>query len=329
MNDRVFKILHQDGLISDDSFLKLGDSKKNQLFSLHWELKTLLYLGVLLLTSGLSILVYKNIDSIGHQAILLFIAILCTGSFYYCFKKTMPFTLKKVESPNAFFDYILLLGCLSFLTFIAYLQFQYNVFGNRYGLATFLPMLVLFFCAYYFDNIGILCLAITNLAAWLGITVTPLNVLRDNDFDNSVIIVTGLALAVLLTAAADLTKKRSIKYHFAFTYTNFAMHIFFISCIAAMFHFFSYYLLFFLLLLGAALFFYKLALKERSFYFLLIITLYAYFGLSFVVIDLISRMDFMDTGSLYLGALYFIASSTGLVIFLIKMNKKIKSNDSI
>jgi hypothetical protein len=67
-------------------------------------------------------------------------------------------------------DYILLLGCLLLLILIAYLQFQYNVFGNRYGLATFIPMVLLFISAYYFDHIGVLTMAITNLAAWAGIT---------------------------------------------------------------------------------------------------------------------------------------------------------------
>ncbi|MDQ6764326.1 MAG: hypothetical protein M3015_17115 [Bacteroidota bacterium] len=64
------------------------------------------------------------------------------------------------------FDYILLFGCLSLLTFVGYLQFEYNVFGNKWGLATFIPMVVLFMAAYYFDHLGVLILAIVNLAAW-------------------------------------------------------------------------------------------------------------------------------------------------------------------
>ena len=129
---------------------KTNSQSSSNLFSLYWEVKTILYLGTLLLSSGLAILIYKNIDTIGHQIILLFIAAICAGSFFYCFKNKLPFNTSKVFPPNSFFDYVLLMGCFTLVTFIGYLQFQYNVFGDRYGLATFIPMLVLFFTAYFF-----------------------------------------------------------------------------------------------------------------------------------------------------------------------------------
>ena len=66
------------------------------------------------------------------------------------------------------------LAALLLLTFITYLQVQYNVFGDRFGLATFIPMIILFYCAYYFDHLGVLSMAVANLAAWMGIAVTPL-----------------------------------------------------------------------------------------------------------------------------------------------------------
>jgi hypothetical protein len=295
------------------------------LLSVHWETKTLLYLGVLLLTSGLGILVYKNIDTIGHQAILFFIALICAGSFFYCIKNKLPFSVNKVEAPNVYFGYVLLLGCLTFISFIGYLQFAYNVFGNRYGLASFFPMLVLFCSAYYFDHLGVLSLAVTNLAAWLGITVTPMQLLKANDFDNSTIIFTGLFLGALLTALAFFTNKKSIKRHFEFTYSNFGMHVLFISCLAALFHFEITYLLWFLLLVALAYLFYRKAIDQKSFYFLLITTLYSYIGISYAVIRLLSAVNSLDMGAIYLGLLYFIGSGIGIVLFLIHTNKKLKS----
>ena len=326
MNLFLFDQLHADGVIGDGSLekIKLRSAEKN--FSLHWEIKTILYLGVLLLTGGLGILVYKNIDTIGHQAILLFIALVSTGSFFYCFKNKLPFSTGKVASPNSFFDYLLLLACLTFVIFIAYLQYEYNVFGNRYGLATFMPMLVLFFAAYYFDQLGILSLAITNFAAWLGITVTPLKILQSNDFNSSTIIFTGLFLGILLISIAWFTKRRDIKKHFEFIYNNFGTHIVLISCLAAMFHFNRLYLVWFLLLLGIVYYFYRKAIADKSFYFLMIITLYAYIGISHVVIDLLEKFGGFDMGAIYLGLLYFIGSGIGLVVFLMRSNKKIKTS---
>ena len=169
MSQPIFEKLHTEGLLSEESLNKIKALNERKTLSVHWELRTILYLGVLLLASGLGVLIYKNIDSIGHLAILIFIAALCVGGFFYCFKNKLPFSTLKVKAPNSFFDYVLLLACLCFIIFIGYWQFQYNVFSDRFGLVTFIPMVVLFFCAYFFDHLGILSLAITNLAAWIGI----------------------------------------------------------------------------------------------------------------------------------------------------------------
>ncbi len=320
----IFEKLHSDGFISEASFEKIKAQESKQLLSVHWELKTILYLGVLLLTTGLGIIIYKNIDSIGHQAILAFIALLSAGSFYYCYKTKLPYAVEKVEAPNPFYDYVLLLGGLSFITFIGYLQFQFQVFGTRYGLATFIPMLVIFFSAYYFDHLGLLSIAITNLAAWAGIAVTPTRILAQNDFNSQTIIFTGLLLGAVLMGMGVATQKINIKKHFEFTYSNFGTHILFISCLAALFNFEATYLLWFLLLVGICFFFYRKAIKEKSFYFMLLLTLYGYVGLSYVIVRLLFYTGNAEMAGVYLAFLYFIASAIGMIVFLISMNKKLK-----
>ncbi len=325
MDVAIFEKLHGEGLLSDESLEKIKAQSSRQLISLHWELRTILYLGLLLLTSGLGILVYKNIDTISHQAVLLFIALLSAGGFYYCFKHKFPFSIKKVEAPNSFFDYILLLACLCFIIFIGYWQYQFHVFGDKFGLATFIPMAILFFSAYFFDHLGILSMAITNLAAWVGIVVTPTQILKANDFNSSTIIITGLLLGIALLLTGKLTVARNIKTHFEFAYTNFGLHIVFISCLAGLIHFDAVYFLWFIGLLAIAYYFYAEALRVKSFYFLLMLTLYTYTGLSYVIIHILFRTLNTDLTGVYLLLLYFIGSATGLILFLIRMNKKLKA----
>ncbi|MEO7530450.1 MAG: DUF2157 domain-containing protein [Sediminibacterium sp.] len=329
MNKQVFEQLHAEGMIGDSSFAKINLKATLNHLSVHWEIKTLLYLGILLLSGGLGILVYKNIDTIGHQAILLFLAGICIGSFYYCFKNKLPFSTAKVNAPNSFFDYLLLLGCCTFITFIGYLQYQYNIFGNRYALAIFFPMVVLFFTAYYFDHIGILCMAITNLGAWLGIAVTPMELLTSNDFNDSALIYTGLSLGLLLLLVAWGTNKRNIKKHFELTYTNFGTHLVLISCLAALFYFGAVYLAWFIVLLGLVYFLYRKSMQDKSFYFILVVTLYAYIGISYVVLNMLAHFGDDGMGIIYLGFLYFIASGIALVLFLVNTNKKLKQHVSI
>jgi hypothetical protein len=324
--NNLYETLYAEGLIGDESFEKLRQKgEQPPLFSLHWEIKTLLYLGVLLLTAGLGMLIYENIDSIGHQFVLLLIALICIGCFFYCFKTKLPFSTEKVSSPNASFDYILLLASISFLTFVGYLQFEYKVFGNNYGLATFIPMMVLFFLAYFFDHLGILNMAIANLAIWMGVSVTPKQLLLHSDFDSETIIYTYLLLGVLLILGTFATQRFSFKNHFKFSYQHYGVHVAFISMLAGYFHYYNSFIAF-LWLLGVALLaflIYRDAIKNKSFYFLLLVILYSYIAVSSLVIRVL--IHDADSGTVALLFMYFIGSGTGLIFLSINLNKKIKA----
>jgi len=318
MNTHIFERLRQQEFITDAELEMIREKENKKVFSLHWELKTILYLGIVLLTTGLGILIYKNIDTIGHQVIVAIIALACAACFGYCLKKSPGFSRQKNVVTKIWPDYILLLGCLLLLILIAYLQFQYNVFGNRYGLATFIPMVVLFISAYYFDHIGVLSMAITNLAAWAGITVTPLHILKDNDFNNSTIIYTGVALGAGLLALAHVSVLKNIKSHFAFTYKNFGAHGLLISCLAGLF---TINYLWFLLLAGVCAYLFITAIREKSFYFIVITLLYAYIGISYMVMQLLTNIG--DMGSIYLGLIYFILSGIFLIRVMMSYNKQL------
>ena len=329
VDENLYVNLLSEGLISAESFEKIKQKDAEPLFSVHWEIKTLLYLGILLLTTGLGLLVYENIDSIGHVFVLLFIALICIGCFGYCFKYKLPFSTSKVKSPNAAFDYILLLAATSFVIFTGYLQYQYKVFGIHYGMATFVPMLVLFFVAYYFDHLGILNMAIACLAVWMGVTVTPRDLLEKFNINSSTIIYTYLTLGVLLIIKAFATNYFSIKKHFAFSYQHYGVHAIYISLLSGYFHFYDFpFALAWLLGIGVLSYFlYKDATRQNSFYFLLLIILYSYVAISSLVIRMFSGG--YNTGATALIFMYFIASAIGLVLILIHFNKKLKQYDQL
>lgn len=324
-NPDLYETLRDEGYIDAGSFEKIKKRQENQLFSLHWELKTLLYLGVMLLSTGLGILIYKNIDTIGHQVILLIIAIISAGCFVYCAKHRSPFSRTQVKSEGALFDYLLLLGCLSFLTFVGYLQVQYTVFGTNYGMATFIPMLVLFFVAYVFDHLGILNMAIANLAIWMGVSITPARLLSSGNFSNERIIFTYLALGLILITTAYLTEKFSFKKHFRFSYLHFGIHISFIALLAGYFNVYNTAVSLFWIpgIALLAFYLYHVAIKNRSFYFLLLVVIYSYIALSGLLIN-----GLINTGKddvLYLIPIYFIGSAVGLIRILLILNKKLKA----
>jgi hypothetical protein len=329
MHNSTFRKLHAEGLISGATLQRVDAFEKSRLFSLFWELRLLLYLGVLLLTGGLGILVYKNIDTIGHQAVLAFIALVTAGCLFYCWRKKPPFNWDAVGAPTPYFDYILLLGCLSLLIFLGYWQYAYDIFGDNYGLATFIPMVILFVAAYTFDHLGVLSLAITNLAAWAGIALTPGTILKEGNFSDSDLIYTGLVLGAVLLAMGRLTEQRRIKAHFGMTYLNFGLHLFFIAALAGLFHFDELWFLWFLGLTGAAFFCHTQAIARRSFYFALVITLYGYIALCDAVMRLLMATHWRDMSALYLAFLYFIGSAIGIIILLMRINRKLKAHDRV
>lgn len=324
MSNPIFEDLHKKGLISDKSLENILKKNSTALFSIHWELKILLYLGVTMLSTGLGILVYKNIDTIGHQAILVAIGLISISCFTFCYRNKLPFSTKKVESPDSLSDYILLLGALSFLSFVGYLQFQFEVFGTRYGLATFIPMLFLFFTAYYFDHLALLTMAIANLAIWMGITVTPKVLFAQGEFNKVTIIYTYLNLGLLLLAMALASRRYLFKKHFSFTYQHFGIHLTFIALISGYFqHTFYPALTWFMAITIAAGFIFQRAFKDKSFYFVLLTVLYAYIGVSGLVSRTLNPLN--NNAGAYLMIFYFIVSGLGLILTLITLNKRINA----
>ena len=323
---QVYEQLHAQGIISDASFGKINEQRLNPLFSIHWEIKTILYLGIMLLTGGIGVLVYQNIDTIGHQIILLFIALVSGGCLFYCFKNKKPFSRSKVESPNTFFDYILLLGTISLLIFVGYLQYQYNVFGSNYGLATLIPMLALFYLAYNFDHVGILNMAIANLGVWMGVTATPRHLLQAGTFDNQSAVFTYLSFGLLLLLGAWLTQKFVFKKHFTFSYGHYGIHVTIIALLAGYFHYYDegHAILWLIAVIALTVAIYRNAYKQKSFYFLLLSILYGYFAVSCLLFYILSAG--INDGAIIL-YFYFIPVSAAVVIYqLNRLHKKLKAS---
>jgi hypothetical protein len=314
-------LLAKDLITSDDhTHIRMYETQKP--FSLHWELKTLLYLGVILLNLGLGWLIYENIDSIGHGVIIAGIAAICIGCFVFTYRKRGAFSWEQVESPSPYYDYLLLLGCLTFVILEGYLQYQYNIFGSRYGLATFIPMGVFFFVAYYFDHRGALSMAITALASWLGIAATPADVFNQNDFNDSSIVWAGIVLGVILGTMAFFSENQNLKKHFSFTYLNFSVHILFIAALAGLMV--REQAVFVLILVLAIGFFVWYARAQHSFYFMTVALIYGYIGLTYLVLQIDVSWDH---GAFYFYNFYFVASCASIIVFLLRYKKILRMKD--
>jgi hypothetical protein len=74
LKQRASQSLLEQGFITEEQLIEIKATGQ-ELFSLHNELKLFLYLAVLSFTTGIRILIYQNIDTIGHVAILTILLI--------------------------------------------------------------------------------------------------------------------------------------------------------------------------------------------------------------------------------------------------------------
>lgn len=313
MHRETLESLQTQGLLTEEQFEKLEAIRSRKIFSVFYELRTLLYLGVMLFTTGIGLLIYLNIGQLGHILAVCAIGALCVASLVYCFIKGKPFSVHKVEAPNPYFDYVLLLGALLLAGFLGYLEFLFEVLQQFPRLAALVTAFVYMTLAYRFDHLGVLSLGITALASFFGLTITfP-------DFDSlGNLYNIGIAFSVGLAIVALGLEMKGIKKHFAFTYLNFGLLIFFICAFAGMFEYGNPMWVYLLLTYAGLAASFYLARKFQSFLFFLYGVVAAYSCTTGFLIESTSWEVFW----LY----YFLFSCGGFIWFIIKFKNYFKQS---
>lgn len=300
-------------LISQEQFAKIEPIVSGQLISVFYELRTLLYLGVMLFTAGAGILIYKNIGELGHVVAILSLTAIMIGCFWYVYKTGSPYSDELVKGPTPYFDYVLLLGSLLFVSIQGYLQFQYAILDDNLGTSTLVTAALFFYLAYRYDHAGILSLGITSFVSFWGISMSPVKWYSGEFFTTSHLHVIAIILAAVLSGMAIFLYRRGVKKHFTFTYLNFSLLMFFGAAIAGLFIDESIYGIYLFLIYAGCAFAYYAARLSRSFLFLLYAFLAAYIATTFflVVTVLILRNE-------YLWFWYSVFSCGGFVYFIIR-----------
>ncbi len=317
MNFTLNKLL-QTGLISAEQEEKIKAYYNQQTFSILWEMRFLLYLGIVLLSTGLGIWVYLHIDTIGHQTLLALIALSCISCLTYCFKKAQPFTQAMVTHTGVGFGYVLLLGVLLFGVFEGYLQYQYQLFGTHYALATLFPATLYVFLAYRFDHRGVLQLGLSGWMATVGISITPQSIMQQLEYLQTRFIVAGLILGCIFTLIAIFSEQKSFKAHFVFSYQNFALNLLLTASLTGLIVYHAFlklgFTILFAILIGGLI---RYAKTLKSYYFILSASLYAYIGLTYLILNVLVRE--WNAGGIYFITLYFIFSCIGFIFFFLNL----------
>src|SRR6478609_7163805 len=194
--------LLEKGLITQDQFTKIDVITSGKVVSVFYELRSLLYLGVMLFTAGVGILIYQNIGELGHILSIIALIILTMGCFFYVFKNAPAYSNTSVKAPTPYYDYIVLLGALLFISVLGYLQFQFGILDENLGLITLVTSAFFFYIAYRFDHLAILSLAITALASFWSISISPQKWYSGDFFEESNLHITGIIFSIAVIAIA-------------------------------------------------------------------------------------------------------------------------------
>ncbi|TSK05764.1 MAG: DUF2157 domain-containing protein [Geobacter sp.] len=284
-----------------------------ELFSVHWELRLLLYGGILILTTGLGLLVAEHFASIGHLTLLAAIALGCVACFAYCLRHGGGFSPESLATPDAAYDYVLLLGCLLLGTLQGYLELRYQFLDQYWNWWLLASALIYLLCAHYFDNRLVLSLGLSTLGAWLGVKTSHLGTgLWDGALRDS-----ALFFGALVIAAGAAQTLLGWKRHFLPVHLHLGVNVLLTALVAGVGSRAagSAYLAG-LLLTGSGSAFY--ALRERSFAFLLYAVLYGYVGITIFMLDL---GHWSSEGIIF----YFLVSAATLLTALVALHRRFGS----
>jgi hypothetical protein len=158
------------GVLPPDEAPRLLRVARGELLSVHWELRALLYLGVLLVTGGVGLLVKENLDRIGPVAIAAGIGLAAAAAFGWVIRVAPPFSWREVPSPNLAFDYILLLGVLLAAADLAYVEVKFTPLGPNWSWHLLIVAAFAALAAFRFDSRVVFSLALSTFAAWRGVS---------------------------------------------------------------------------------------------------------------------------------------------------------------
>lgn len=205
--------LREKRILSEAQAAPLLRAACGELVSVHWELRALLYSGVLLLTTGVGLFLKENQDRLGPAALASLIGLAAAICLVFVFRRSPPFSWHRTPTPHIAVDYVLLLGVLLIASDLAYIETQFRWLGQRWPEHLLIVSLLYLFAAYRFDSRAVLSLALTSFAAWRGVSAA-LPFSADPRGYGPAVRANALACGVLFVAIGILSARLKRKPHF-------------------------------------------------------------------------------------------------------------------
>jgi hypothetical protein len=166
--------LRADGTLTSEQAALLGRVARGELISVRAELRVVHYGGVLAVMAGVGLLVQQNLDRIGPVAIAIGLWTAAILALVWAQRHAPPFSWGESASAHLAFDYILLLGVLLTGAALAYVEVQFTPLGANWRHHLLIVGLFAGAVAVRGDSRLVATVALTTLAAWRGVSASPL-----------------------------------------------------------------------------------------------------------------------------------------------------------
>jgi hypothetical protein len=221
------RALQADGLLDDVSASRAVALERGDLFSVHAEVRLVLYVGVLLVTAGVGTLVARNLEHLGPVSIVLAIA----AAALACGLPAVRARLAR-RSLTAAADYLLLLGVLLVSADLGYAEHAFHWLGPLWSWHLLALALFHAVVAYSLGSSLVLAASLAALCAWFG--VGPSLADRPAFFGHSALALGWRALgcAALIAGWRHIDGRRLGTADFRATFDQFATNTAFIGALA-------------------------------------------------------------------------------------------------
>jgi predicted membrane protein DUF2157 len=138
--------------------------EQGEFFSVFQELRFALYASVAAITSGIAILLGKNLDRIGPLTLILALAVAAAACYATAIR-----TRSRGETRSVGRDYLLLLGALILSADLGYAESQFHWLGSHWSWHLLILAALHAATAYALDSRLVLSASLAALVGWFGI----------------------------------------------------------------------------------------------------------------------------------------------------------------
>ena len=201
-------------MLARETAAPLRRAAAGSIVSVREEIRILLWVGVLLISTGAGLLVKQNLDRIGPMAIAIALGLAAAGCLLFVWRRAPAFSWGETDGGDLVRDAALLLGALLVAADVAFIEVKFTPLGANWSWHLLIVAAFYAALALRFDSKGLFSLALSSFAAWRGVAIATVAVPWGPLEADDRLLVEALICGVLFLSLGKLLQRLGRKAHF-------------------------------------------------------------------------------------------------------------------